>query len=325
MIPLLLLLCKTGMLMALLTSTDRTVTVSKNLTEQVKTNDTYCGEKCNVKCHLQNQNLDVLPTCLPKTIEDLNLNFNNITVIGIQDVVYLPKLRILSLSYNQIREIHWRIHVLPELESLDLSHNLLSVVPKCLMLKNLRKLSLAENPILLIQPFAFSCFPNLVFLNLSSTLIGFNSFDDIQESAFALNSTQAQEGSLKTLELLDLSGTYIRCVKRSWSKDLSNLRELHIRKMIRMNVLEDELIAWFPHLERLNCADSKSLVKIRTEIFQNASNLVYLDFRNCSIKYFSPWKISSQSLTIDLRGNPLLCQCELDWLVSKNTNLSLTR
>ncbi|XP_075720642.1 leucine-rich repeat neuronal protein 4 [Rhinoderma darwinii] len=325
MFTLLLLVSKMGILVALLNSTDRTVTVSKNLTEQINITDTHCGEQCNVKCHLQNQNLKVLPTCLPRTIEDLDLSFNNITVIGDQDMVELSNLRILSLSHNQIKDIHWRIHVLAKLESLDLSNNLLSYVPKCLMLKNLKKLSLAENPILLIHPFGFTCFPNLMSLNLSMTWIGIHPSVDIEESSFALNVTQAQEDSLKSLQLLDLSGTYIRRVEHSWSKDLPNLRELYIRKMVNMEVLEDELITWFPHLELLNCADSQKLRYVRTEIFKNATNLKHLDFQSCHLKYFSPWNISSESLTIDLRHNPLICDCKLEWLLSNHVNLSLIR
>ncbi|KAM3930873.1 leucine-rich repeat neuronal protein 4 [Leptodactylus fuscus] len=320
---LLLLVSKMEMLASQLQTTDQTVTVSKNLTEAV--NVTYCGEQCNVKCHLRNQSFDVFPTCFSRTIEELDLSFNHITVIGDQDVVDFSKLRTLSLSHNQVKDIHWKIHVLAELESLDLSNNFLSFVPKCLMLKNLRRLSLAENPIIHIHPFAFSCFPNLVSLNLSMTLIGSNPSVDIDESAFAVNTTQAQEDSLRSLQSLDLSETYIRRVNHSWSKDLPNLKELLMRRMINMVVLEDDLITWFPHLERLICADSKRLHYIRTEIFNNASNLTYLDFQNCNLRALSPWYISSEFLTIDLHGNPLTCDCEVGWLLSTHGNLSLAR
>ncbi|XP_040285709.1 leucine-rich repeat neuronal protein 4-like [Bufo bufo] len=325
MFTLLLLLIKMGGLVALLNSTDQTVTVSKNLAEQVNITDP--GEQCNVKCHLRNLNLDAFPACLSQTIEELDLSFNSITVIEDHDVVDLSKLRILSLAHNQIKEIHWGIHVLPELESLDLSNNLLKVVPKCLMLKNLRKLSLAENLIFHIQPFAFSCFPNLMSLNLSFTLIGAirSTMGDIAESAFALNATQAQEDSLKSLQLLDLSGTDIRSVNHLWSKDLPNLRELRMKEMTVMEVLEDDLITSFPHLTLLNCANSKGIHDIRTEIFENAANLKYLNFQNCNLKDLSPWNITSESLTIDLRGNPLTCDCKLQWLLSDQRNLSLIR
>ncbi|XP_073529436.1 leucine-rich repeat neuronal protein 4 [Phyllobates terribilis] len=325
MFTLLLLVCKTGMLVALLSSTDPTVTVSKNLTEEGNITDTQCGGQCNVKCHLQNQNFEVLPSCLASNTEDLNLSFNNITVIRDQDVVFLPKLRILSLSHNRIKEIHWKIHVLAGLESLDLSNNQLSVVPKCLTLKNLTRLSLAGNPILLIHPFAFSSFPNLVWLNLSMTMIGRDSSEEIGGSAFALNETEAQEDLLKSLNYLDLSGTYIRRVNYSWIKDLSKLRELHIRKMINMEVLEDDLFEWFPHLEVLDCADSKRLYYVKTEIFKNATNLFYLNFQNCSLNYLSPWNINSKYVQIDLRGNQLHCVCEdHEWLLSNHENLMIS-
>ncbi|XP_071996601.1 leucine-rich repeat neuronal protein 4 [Engystomops pustulosus] len=324
MFTLLLLVSKMGMLMASLNSTDRTVTVSKNLTEEVNITDTQCGEQCNVKCHLLNQNLDVLPTCLPRTVEDLDLSFNNITVIEDQDVVDFSNLRILSLSHNQIKELHWKMLLLPQLESLDLSFNQLSTAPKCLMLKKLRILSLAGNPILHFYPSTYLCFPNLVSLNLSMTSIGINSSEDIDHSPFALNTTQGQEDSLKSLHVLDLSGTYITSVNHSWITNLSNLRELLIREMVNMEVLEDELFTWLPDLQILNCAGSKRLRHIRTEIFDNATNLVYLNFQNCNLKEFSPWKINSPPLTIDLHGNPLTCDCQLDWLFL-NVNVNLKR
>ncbi|XP_056423808.1 leucine-rich repeat neuronal protein 4 [Hyla sarda] len=308
MFTLLLLISKMGVLAALLNSTDQTVTVSKNLTEPLNITDVPCGEQCNVTCHLRNKNFDVLPTCLPRTIEDLDLSFNNINIIRDQDVVDLSELRNLSLAHNQIQEIHWKIHVLAKLESLDLSNNQLSSVPKCLMLKNLKLLSLAENPISLIHPHAFSSFPNLLYLNLSITLIGRNS-EDINESY--VNGTEAQEYPLKLLSILDLSGTFLRNVNHSWIKGLSNLRKLYMRKMIDIEVLEDELTTWFPHLAFLSFSDSSRLSYIRTKIFENVTQLLYLDFTNCNIRDISFLNSRSENIIIDLRGNPLMCTCDL--------------
>ncbi|KAM4041108.1 leucine-rich repeat neuronal protein 4 [Anomaloglossus baeobatrachus] len=324
MFTLLLLVCKMGMLVAQLSNTDPTVTVSKNLTEEGNITDSQCGDQCNIKCHLQNQNLDMLPSCLPTYTEDLNLSYNNLTVIRDQDVAIFSHLRSLSISHNRIKDIHWKSSVLPELDSLDLSNNQLSVVPKCLMLKNLRILSLAKNPIVLIQPFAFASFPKLMWLNLSMTLIGSNSSEDIDGSAFLLNGTEAQEDSLKLIYSLDLSGTYIRRVDYSWSKALSNLRQLYIRKMINMEVLEDELITWFPNLQFLSCADSKRLHYVKTEIFEYARMLMTLELQNCNLSYLSPWNIRSPHLILDLHGNPLLCSCEKhNWLLSRHGKVSL--
>ncbi|XP_069810769.1 leucine-rich repeat neuronal protein 4 [Dendropsophus ebraccatus] len=323
MFALLLLISKMGMFAALLNTTDRTVTVSKNLTEPLNITDTPCGEQCNVICHLQHKNLDVLPTCLPTTIEHLDLSFNNITVIEDQDVVDLHNLRNLTLANNQIGEIYWRIHVLGKLVSLDLSCNLLSRLPSCLMLKNLKYLSLAGNPIVHIQPSAFSSFPYLLSLNLSRTLIGTNSSVDIDDPLF--NATEAQEESLKSLQILDLSGTYLTNVNHSWIKKLSNLTELYMRNMILMEALEDDLITWFPQLGYLNCSNSRRLSYIRMEMFENATRTVELDLQNCNIREISSPNAMPEALSIDLHGNPLLCNCEFDVKILTSKNVLLLR
>lgn len=197
------------MLAAQLNTTDQTVTVSKNFTEPENITETVCTGRCNITCFLPNQSLQEFPACLPNTVRVLDLAFNHLSVVRDQDVADLSELRNLSLAHNQIKEILWGSHVLAQLESLDLSYNQLSVVPRCKMLKKLQWLSLAGNPISHIPSLAFTCFPNLAFLSLSSTLIGSNSSADIDESAFALNVTESQMDSLTSLHLLDLSATYL--------------------------------------------------------------------------------------------------------------------
>ncbi|PIO28700.1 hypothetical protein AB205_0217170, partial [Aquarana catesbeiana] len=232
MICFLLLLSKMGMLAAQLNTTDQTVTVSKNFTEPENITETVCTGRCNITCFLPNQSLQEFPACLPNTVRVLDLAFNHLSVVRDQDVADLSELRNLSLAHNQIKEILWGSHVLAQLESLDLSYNQLSVVPRCKMLKKLQWLSLAGNPISHIPSLAFTCFPNLAFLSLSSTLIGSNSSADIDESAFALNVTESQMDSLTSLHLLDLSATYLH------RKQYLNFCQLN-QKNASQNKMED--------------------------------------------------------------------------------------
>ncbi|KAM8945445.1 leucine-rich repeat neuronal protein 4 [Pelodytes ibericus] len=317
----------------LFNSTDQSVTQESPLSTMTQHADVStttrkpCKELCAKPCvHLilTNSSLEVFPDCLPRELETLDLSFNNLTVIRDQDISHLPQLRVLILKHNQISDIRWGSNVLSQLEYLDLSNNHLSVVPKCIMLKKVNWLSLAQNPVSEIEPYAFTCFPNLAFLNLSFTLLGKNTSEDISQSAFALNVTQAQESSLKSLRTLDLSGTYLTRVNQEWSKDLLHLKELHIRSMRNMESL-DGLGILFPQLELLNCADSSALLTVTTGTFGKASNLKYVYFQNCNLTSLPPWNISSDYLNIDIRGNPLNCDCELSWLFADHVNITLMR
>ncbi|KAM4693049.1 leucine-rich repeat neuronal protein 4 [Discoglossus pictus] len=269
---------------------------------------------------LTNTSLDVFPECLPKNVEILDLSFNNLTVIREKEISELSMLRILNLKHNKIREIYLTNEVLNNLEELDLSYNLITKVPKCINLKKMKRLSLAGNTIFNIPSFAFNCFPNLEYLNLSSTWLRMNSLEDISESAFALSGVGAEQSRL-SLYTLDISRTHLDSGYPLWSKDLPNLKELHIMKMNGMERLEEDLLKSFPHLEILNCAGSSGLSYIASEVFENASNLRSLDFQNCNLSSLSPWNVSSGNLTINLLGNPLNCSCELTWLFSHNVTL----
>ncbi|XP_040207626.1 leucine-rich repeat neuronal protein 4 [Rana temporaria] len=322
MICFLLLLSKMGMLAAQLNTTDQTVTVSKNFTEPENITEIVCTGRCNITCFLPNQSLQEFPACLPNTVQGLDLSFNNLSVVRDQDVADLSELQGLSLAHNKIKELLWGSHVLAQLVSLDLSYNQLSVVPRCTMLKNVRWLSLAGNPIAHVPSLAFTCFPNLAFLNLSSTPIGSNPSADIDESAFALNVTEVQMDSLSSLHFLDLSATYLHRIDEGWGKDLPNLKELRLQKMISMERLEGELLKWFPRLEVLDCSGSSGLSHVRTEIFINASELKSLSFHGCNLTSFHPWNMTSTVVAIDLSENPLECSCELDWLLSDRITLT---
>ncbi|XP_072265751.1 leucine-rich repeat neuronal protein 4 [Pyxicephalus adspersus] len=321
----LLLVTKMGMLAAQFNTTDQAVTISKNFTESENITETVCSGRCNITCFLTSQSLQEFPSCIPSTVQVLNLDFNNLTIIGDQDLGGLFDLHMLALAHNQIEKIQWESNVLPQLMSLDLSYNQLSVVPKCIMLKNVKWLSLEGNPIVYLPSLAFTCFPNLAFLNLSSTLIGTIASADIDESAFALNATETQKDSLTSLHSLDLSATYLHGIKEAWSKDLPNLKVLHITKMINMKSLDDELLKWFSKLEFLNCAGSRALSHVRTEMFKNATELIYLSFHNCNLTSFPPWNVTSGFVTIDLSENPLDCECEYGWLLSDPVHINLLR
>ncbi|KFQ84990.1 Leucine-rich repeat neuronal protein 4, partial [Phoenicopterus ruber ruber] len=282
-----------------------------------------------ITLQLTNSSLTAFPVCLPEALETLDLSNNLLEEVNGTEIANLPQLRILSLRQNHLQAVRWGSEALSSLLSLDLSFNKLSSVPSChsSSLPNLRWLSLAGNPLIEIQPLAFSCYPQLQFLNLSATLLGQDDSRGIRESAFAISTSpsEAMNRPGNTINTLDLSGTFLEKIQPEWTRDLPNLRSLYLTKMSRLRSLDTDFKS-MPDLQELNCQDSHSLAFVRTEMFDGTPHLRHLSFENCNLSSFHAWNInSSDSITINLYGNPLLCDCQLSWLLSKPKKVVLQK
>ncbi|XP_075004300.1 leucine-rich repeat neuronal protein 4 isoform X2 [Calonectris borealis] len=292
--------------------------------ENVNLTSMSCADRKNrtwITLQLTNSSLTAFPVCLPEALETLDLSNNLLEEVNSTEIANLPRLRILSLRQNYLQAVRWGSEALSSLLSLDLSFNKLSSVPSChsSALPNLRWLSLAGNPLIEIQALAFSCYPQLQFLNLSATLLGQGDNRGIGESAFAISTSpsEATHRPGNTINMLDLSGTFLEKIQPEWTRDLPNLRSLHLTKMPRLRSLDTDFLKSMPGLRELNCQDSHSLGFVRTEMFDGAPHLSHLSFENCNLSSFNPWNTdSSDSIIINLYGNPLLCDCQLSWLLS---------
>ncbi|NXV43197.1 LRRN4 protein, partial [Uria aalge] len=301
--------------------------------ENVNLTSMSCEDRKNrtwITLQLTNSSLTAFPICLPEALETLDLSNNLLQEVNSTDIANLPHLRILLLRQNHLQAVRWGSEALSSIISLDLSFNKLSSVPPChsSALPNLRFLSLAGNPLIEIQPLAFSCYPQLQFLNLSATLLGQDDSRGIKESAFAISASPSEVTKRlgNTINMLDLSGTFLEKIQPEWTRDLPNLRSLHLTKMSRLRSLDTDFFKSMPGLRELNCQDSRSLGFVRTEMFDSAPHLRHLSFENCNLSSFNPWNInSSDSITINLYGNPLLCDCQLSWLLSKPKKVVLQR
>ncbi|NWI34240.1 LRRN4 protein, partial [Sula dactylatra] len=301
--------------------------------ETVNLTNMSCEDRKNktwITLQLTNSSLTAFPVCLPEALETLDLSNNLLEEMNGTEIANLPRLRILSLRQNHLQAVRWGSGVLNSLLSLDLSFNKLSSVPSChsSALPHLRWLSLAGNPLIEIQPLAFSCYPQLQFLNLSATLLGQDDSRGIRESAFAISTSPsaAMNRSGNTITMLDLSGTFLEKIQPEWTRDLRNLRSLHLTKMTRLKSFDTDFFKSMPGLQELNCQDSRSLGFVRTEMFDSAPHLSHLSFENCNLSSFNPWNTnSSDSIIINLYGNPLLCDCQLSWLFSKPKKVVLQK
>ncbi|XP_061478502.1 leucine-rich repeat neuronal protein 4 isoform X2 [Rhineura floridana] len=279
---------------------------------------------------LKNKNLTSFPVCLPELLEHLDLSVNLLPEFHSQEVAYLPMLQILSFSQNKIQQVTWGTGSLGSLQFLDLSFNLLTFVPACntSYLVNLKWFSLAGNPIIEIQPLAFSCYPQLHFLNLSSTWLGKDGKEGIKASAFAKNllqgDTTGKVGS--AINVLDLSATFLESLCQDWIKDLPRLSSLYLTQMSRLRSLDADVFLYMPKLRELDCRDSHALSHVKTELFMHMPHVAFLIFQNCNLSSFGPWNLSSsENLIISLYGNPLVCDCSISWLFSKPDKIVLQR
>ncbi|NXM88607.1 LRRN4 protein, partial [Oenanthe oenanthe] len=283
-----------------------------------------------ITLQLTNSSLTTFPVCLPEALQRLDLSNNLLEEVNGTEIANLPQLRVLSLRHNHLWSVRWGSEALTSLLKLDLSFNKLSSVPSChsSALPNLRWLSLAGNPLIEIQPLAFSCYPQLHFLNLSATLLGKDDSRGIRDSAFAI-STDPKEAMNRTensISVLDLSRTFFEKIQPEWARDLANLRSLHLTNMPRLRSLDGDFFKYLPGLQELHCQDSNSLSFVQTEMFDSAPHLSHLSFENCNLSFFNPWNTnSSEGITINLSGNPLLCDCQLSWLLSKPEKVVLQK
>ncbi|NXL33920.1 LRRN4 protein, partial [Glaucidium brasilianum] len=298
--------------------------------ENVNLTSMSCEDRKNrtwITLQLTNSSLTAFPVCLTETLETLDLSNNLLEEVNGTEIASLPWLRVLSLRHNHLQAVSWGAEALGSLLSLDLSFNKLSSVPSChsSALPNLRWLSLAGNPLIEIQPLAFSCYPQLQFLNLSTTLLGWDDSRGIRESAFAISTSPSEATNRpgSTINMLDLSGTFLEKIHPEWTRDLPNLRSLQLTKMSRLKSLDTDFKS-MPGLQELNCQDSHSLSFVRTEMFDSTPHLSHLSFENCNLSSFNPWNTnSSDSIIISLYGNPLVCDCQLSWLLFKPTKVVL--
>ncbi|NXF64274.1 LRRN4 protein, partial [Ciccaba nigrolineata] len=305
----------------------------EDLWENVNLTSMSCEDRKNrtwITLQLTNSSLTAFPVCLPETLETLDLSSNLLEEVNATEIANLPRLRALWLTQNHLQAVRWGAEALSRLLYLDLSFNKLSSVPSChsSALPNLRWLSLAGNPLIEIQPLAFSCYPQLQFLNLSATLLGWDDSRGIRESAFAISTSPSEATNRpgSTINMLDLSGTFLEKIQPEWTRDLPDLRSLHLTKMSRLKSLDTDFFKSMPGLQELNCQDSRSLSFVRTEMFDSTPHLSHLSFENCNLSSFNPWNTSSSdSIIISLYGNPLVCDCQLSWLLSKPTKVVLQK
>ncbi|XP_067900465.1 leucine-rich repeat neuronal protein 4-like [Heterodontus francisci] len=256
--------------------------------------------------------LTTVPSCLPTALESLDLSKNIIRQIEFSKFTDLHNLKILLLSHNKISEIVSSGTVLPQLASLDLSYNKFTKLQWKFQMPNLTVLRLEGNPLQQLSPYEFSHFPKLHYLNLSTT-----SLEACNYKAFA--------SEMENLKILDLSANLFKTFDPQWFEGLNNLQSLWMRQMPFLQSLPADLFVHTPSLIHVDLEESPQLHFVTSSMLEFLRHLEFLSLKSCNLTEFRPWNFFNSTVTISLSGNPLVCSCELTWLITEPEKVLLNR
>ncbi|KAK3596207.1 hypothetical protein CHS0354_016150 [Potamilus streckersoni] len=248
---------------------------------------------------------------LPPGLRILDLSYNNIAAVPFLNFAenVSSSLTQLLLSHNQINIIqNFSFSKLHSLETLDLSFNSLSEMDidrnTFANISALQELVLDHNPLRIIRRIAFTDFklPSLRNLSLShcelikleNAVIGFKTLNVLNLSWNHLNSTSIQD--LPIIVTADFN-----------TLDLSHneITELDIFNFPSVYGLKNLILDHNP-VTRLNLI-YVTMYQIQTLSFRD-NNIQTLD--NTSLN----WDLNTLG-AIDFKGNPIVCDCKLSWLL----------
>ena len=178
----------------------------------------------------------------------------------------------------------WAFNYLTHLVTLDLSANQLHSVHRRAFqgLVNLQFLYLQDNSLSIVPSVALQALPHVQEINLDA-----NHFQKLVPRSFdSVNSVTLRLSRLKWLTLVDR-----------------------------------EAFANLPRLESLEMSDNRGLVYIDRGAFINVPQLQRLLLANGGLSTLEKhiWEALPSLKTLDMRSNPLYCDCSLRWLVTAQT------
>ncbi|XP_045201086.1 slit homolog 1 protein-like [Mercenaria mercenaria] len=262
-------------------------------------------------------------------IDKIVLNANHLISLKANSFVNMSKLTTLDILGNNLQSVDKEAFIgLPELENLNLFNNHLKQIPfeSLTGLTALKVMTLTRNEITTVPELAKAFLPALEDIYLDS--------NPISEIAVFPNIS----GSLKRIELefTDISTT----TKETW-KYLSQIDQLNIGGT-KFSVITAGTFEGLPNLKRLMLRDMPHLTFVGPDAFHGIKDLTTIDLADCKQLHtidetaFMSTKVTSFFLkgsgvtyiprhllkwstmkTVSIEGNPINCDCKVDWMLDK--------
>lgn len=275
-------------------------------------------------------------------VHEFILSHNLLTILKNFTFLRWHKLTKLDLSYNSIQLIESdSFFGLNKLESLNLRGNRLTQIPTTTLIATskslsfssitypqdprpipLKHLDLSENQLLSLGSNAFNPLERLQELYLESCLISFiddRAFNGLHTlNTLSLDNNHLREiptssfSYLAMLRTLKLSANNISNVPQDSFTDLIHLEELQLNNE-SLDYIDHRAFNGLGGLRRLEVANNQKLTRIEPGTFSGLPRLSYLSLRANALSSVSNDFHGSMQV-LDLRNNPLYCDCDLKWL-----------
>ncbi|EDV97704.1 protein artichoke [Drosophila grimshawi] len=262
-----------------------------------------------------------------RSLEYLDLSGNALLDISV-GLGNLHSLRDVDLSYNQITRVHsdvvnnWRNVVeirmsnnlivelqqgtfrnLPKLQYLDLSSNeIASVQPGALKgLDELQEFVLADNKLVELKDHVFEELPSLLASHFQYNKLRFISPESFHHAS--------------SLVFLNLSNNHFRNMENIGLRSMRNLEvlDLSTNGVKLVSTMPLKALNWLVELKM----DNNQICRIQGSPFETMPRLRVLSMRNNqlrTIKERTFRNLRGNIAILDVDGNPIDCNCEMQWL-----------